>query len=119
MLPCAGKRAVQRLFQPGSAVTRAIQIAQQMLAQRHCGIPPGGEVTGQTKTSGVAVHLQQKRGGAAAATVQKCLPGGIGAGIQAVVVSLPGKAHHLPAFLKTGEQPPLRIIKVAPPGGQL
>ena len=100
-------------------MTRTVQIAQQMLAQRHCGIPPGGEVTGQTKTSRVAVHLQQKRGGAAAATVQKRLPGGIGAGIQAVVVSLPGKAHHLPALLKTGEQPPLRIIKVAPPGGQL
>ena len=119
VLPCAGKYSVQRLFQPGSAMTRAVQIAQQVLTQRHCGIPPGGGVTGQAKTSGVAVHLQQKRGGAAAATVQKRLSGGIGAGIQAVVIALPGKAHHLPALLKTGEQPPLRIIKVAPPGGQL
>ena len=119
VLPCAGKHTVQCLFQPGSPVTRAIQIAQQMLTQRRRRMSPGGGVTGQPKAGGVAVHLQQKRGGAAAAAVQKCLPGGIGASIQPVVISLPGKAHHLPALLQPGEQPPLRIVKVAPPGGQL
>ena len=119
VLPCAGKHTVQCLFQPGSPVTCAIQIAQQMLTQRRRRISPGGGVTGQSKAGGVAVYLQQKRGGAAAAAVQKCLPGGIGAGIQAVVIALPGKAHHLPALLETSEQPPLRIVKVSPPGGQL
>ena len=53
------------------------------------------------------------------ATTPTYIKGGIGAGIQAVVVSLPGKAYHLPALLKAGEQPPLRIVKVAPSGGQL
>ena len=119
VLPCAGKYGVQRLFQPGSAMTRAIQIAQQMLTQRHCGIPPSGGITGQPKASGVATYLQQKGCRTAAAAVQKRLPGGIGAGIQAVVIALPGKAYHLPALLETSEQPPLRIVKVAPPGGQL
>ena len=119
VLPCAGKHSVQCLFQPGSAVTCAIQIPQQMLTQRHRRIPPGGGVTGQPKAGGGAVHLQQKRGGATAAVVQKRLPGGIGAGIQPVVIALPGKAHHLPALLETSEQPPLCIVKVAPPGGQL
>ena len=100
-------------------MTRAIQIAQQMLTQRHCGIPPSGGITGQPKASGVAAYLQQKGCRTAAAAVQKRLPGGIGAGIQAVVIALPGKAYHLPALLETSEQPPLRIVKVAPPGGQL
>ena len=99
VLPCAEKHAIQCLFQPGSAVACAIQIAQQVLTQRHRRIPPNGGIAGQPKAGGVAVHLQQKRSGAAAAAVQKCLPGGIGAGIQAVVIPLPGKAHHLPAFL--------------------
>ena len=58
VLPCAGKHGVQRLFQPGSAMTRAIQIAQQMLTQRHRRIPPGGRITGQPKAGGVAAYLQ-------------------------------------------------------------
>ena len=99
VLPWAGKHGVQCLFQPRSAVTCAIQIAQQMLTQRLCGIPPGGGVTGQSKAGGVAVHLQQKRRSAAAAAVQKRLPGGVRAGIQPVVIALPGKTHHLPALL--------------------
>ena len=98
MLPCAGKHSVQRLFQPGSAVPCTIQIAQQLLTQRHRRIPPGGGVTGQPKAGWIAAYLQQKRGSAAAAAVQKRLPGGIGAGIQPVVIALPGKAQHLPAL---------------------
>ena len=90
-----------------------------MLTQRHCRIPPGGGVTGQPKAGGVTVYLQQKRRSAAAAAVQKRLPGGIGAGIQPVVIALSGKAQHLPALLQPGKKPPLRIVKVAPPGGQL
>ena len=100
---CAGKHSIQRLLQTGSAVVCTIQIAQQMLAQRHCRIPPGGGITGQPKAGGVAVQLQQKRRSAAAAAVQKCLPGGISAGIQAVVIALSGKAQHLPALLETSE----------------
>ena len=119
MLPCAGKHSVQRLFQPGSAVACAIQIAQQMLTQRHRRIPPGSGVAGQSKASGVAVRLQQKRSGAAAAAVQKCLPGGIGAGIQAVVIALPTATAAVRAILQPGKRPPLCIVKAAPPGGQL
>ena len=49
-----------------------------MLTQRHRRIPPSGGITGQPKAGGVAAYLQQKRCSAAAAAVQKRLPGGIG-----------------------------------------
>lgn len=118
MLLCPGQLSVQRLFQPGSAAAFCIQIADQMLAQRNFCAAPCRCKAAYAAPGKVAVHFQQKRCGAVAVPVQKCLPGTVRKCIQACVVVFAREAEgKIPRF-QPGEKQAAVVVEAAPPGRQ-
>ena len=115
---CPGQQVVQRFFQPGCTMAVCVQIADQMLAQRHRRISFCRREAAQTKRGKVAHGFQQERRGTVPVLIQRCLPGAVGLAIKAGIVVFTGKTQGLPAHFQPGERQAVAVVEIAPPGGQ-
>ena len=114
----AGQHRVQSGLQPGHPAALAVQIADQVLAERDGAVAPGCRVGVHPQPADVPADLQQERGGGVPPLVQRGLAGGAGGVVEADVAVLPGQAEGVPGLFQAGEGQAAAIVKAAPPGRQ-